>query len=592
VLATSRECLALKGERILPLQSLFVPDLDASTDAAARADAVRLFVERAADARAGFELRDDNAAAIVQICRRLDGIPLAIELAAARVQAMTPEEIATRLDDQFGLLRGGTRGAVARHQTLRRAMDWSYDLLSDDERLVLQRLSVFAGGATLNDAVAVVEGDTANELDVLEQLGGLVRRSLVLADDEEGHTRYRLLETVRQYAHEHLFQAGTADTTHRRHAVHYAALAVEAGRGLRGADQLAWLARLAPEMDNLRAAQAWAIDQHELDLALDVIVSLCVIGTTVEHAAIQWGRALATDAGVDTRPLGPTLLALAAFDAAVGWPDRARATAFEARRIAAEAALGRPPNPANLRAPTTLAQHFGTPADAVDCARRWVEAARAAGDRYETVEALTIFAATMVDTDLQAAISVMEECVAEARELACPSSLAIALLPLGAHLLHTDPKQSVVILEEVVRVGTTVGFRFAVGAAYSVLAWAYHALGDQRAGLQARRQALDLNLAVGGGESLAGSFVAIAVLLTAFGDDEAAAVLQGAATAVPDQAGGMDEVRALIPVLRERLGDDRLREMLARGSAMPDDESVAYAHAKLDAIEASLPADD
>ena len=145
VLATSREGLALAGERIIALRSLGVPDLDATGGAAAAADAVRLFVERAHDARSGFALHDDNAAAIVQICRRLDGIPLAIELAAARVQAMSPQEIATRLDDQFRLLRGGTRGAVERHQTLRRTIDWSYDLLSVDERLVLDRLSVFAG---------------------------------------------------------------------------------------------------------------------------------------------------------------------------------------------------------------------------------------------------------------------------------------------------------------------------------------------------------------------------------------------------------------------------------------------------------------
>ncbi len=240
VLATSREGLALTGERILALRSLGIPDLDASGGAAAAADAVRLFVERASDARSGFALQDDNTAAIVQICRRLDGIPLAIELAAARVQAMSPQEIATRLDDQFRLLRGGTRGAVERHQTLRRTIDWSYDLLSDDERLVLDRLSVFAAGAILDDAEAVVAGDAIDEVDVVEHLSALVRRSLVLADETDGRTRYRLLETVRQYAHEHLEDWGAAEVMQRRHAVHYAALAEEAGPNLRGSEQLAW----------------------------------------------------------------------------------------------------------------------------------------------------------------------------------------------------------------------------------------------------------------------------------------------------------------------------------------------------------------
>ena len=160
------------------------------------------------------------------------------------------------------------------------------------------------------------------------------------------------------------------------------------------------------------------------------------------------------------------------------------------------------------------------------------------------------------------------------------------------HATVGHAKQSVPILEEAARVGTTVGFHFAVSAVYGQLAWAHHALGDQRAGLQARRQALDLQLAVGGGADLVSSFVGMAVLLSAFGDDEAAAVLQGAAVAVPLAPGVMDEASALIPVLRERLGDDRLRELLARGSTMSDDESVAYAHAKLDAIEASWSTDD
>ena len=301
VLATSREGLALAGERILALRSLAVPDLDATGGAAAAADAVRLFVERARDARSGFALQDDNAAAIAQICRRLDGIPLAIELAAAWVQAMSPQEIATRLDDQFRLLRGGTHGAVERHQTLRRTIDWSYDLLSVDERIVLDRLSVFAGGASLDDVEAVVAGDTIDEVDVVEHLSALVRRSLVLADEADGRTRYRLLETVRQYAHEHLEDSGAAEAMQRRHAVHYAALAEQAGPALRGSEQLAWIERLTPEIGNLRAAQGWAIDHGELDLALAVIVPLCVSGTSIGYTALSNGPARSLPNPTSTR---------------------------------------------------------------------------------------------------------------------------------------------------------------------------------------------------------------------------------------------------------------------------------------------------
>ena len=213
VLATGREGLGVSGERIVAVGSLGLPDQDASGDVARAADAVQLFVARATDARSDFVLSDENIAAVVQICRRLDGIALAIELAAARVQSMTPTEIATRLADQFQLLRGGARGGVERHQTLRRAIDWSYDLLSDDERLVLDRLSVFAGGATLEDAEAILMDDAIAVSDVLEHLSALVRRSLVSAEMADGRTRYRLLETVRQYAHDRLDQSGSARDT-------------------------------------------------------------------------------------------------------------------------------------------------------------------------------------------------------------------------------------------------------------------------------------------------------------------------------------------------------------------------------------------
>ena len=591
VLATSREGLALAGERILALRSLGVPDLDASSDAAAGADAVRLFVERAADARAGFVLHDDNAAAIVQICRRLDGIPLAIELAAARVQAMSPQEIATRLDDQFRLLRGGSRGAVERHQTLRRTIDWSYDLLSDDERLVLDRLSVFAGGAILEDAEAVVAGDTIDEFDVVEHLSALVRRSLVLADDQEGHTRYRLLETVRQYAHEHLEQSGSAEAMQRRHAEHYAALAEHAGPYLRGADQLAWLERLVPEIGNLRAAQGWAIDHRDLDLALAVIVPLCVSGTTIGYTAFEWASALAAEPDVDTRPLGPALLAAAAFHAVLR-AGLDRAAALEARRRDAEAAMGMDCNLAGFRASTALDLFSERAVDCVDGARRWVELARTAGDHYEMVLGLmTIATGTVGATGERSAGAAVQECVAEARRLANPSNLSLALVVLGLHLVELDPMQSIPVFEEAIHIGTTVGNQQAIRIAHAGLARGYDLLGNELASLQANLRAMDVRPGAGWRNSLVPAFIGIASTLAKSGRNEDAALLLGAADSIfLPPFSRLDETRArTLAALTERLGDDRLAELLARGAAMTDDETVAYARATLEAVEASWP---
>jgi predicted ATPase/class 3 adenylate cyclase len=198
VLVTSREALAVGGERIIAVPSLAGPPPDAGLDTVAASAAVRLFVDRAVAVDAGFALSDANAAAVATVCRRLDGIPLAIELAAARTPTMSPAELVSRLDRRFRVLAGGRRGAVERHQTLRAAIDWSYELLTVDQQLRLARLSVFAGGCTLDAAEAVCAGEPVAADDVLDVLAGLVARSLVIALHDGQVTRYRLLETVRQ----------------------------------------------------------------------------------------------------------------------------------------------------------------------------------------------------------------------------------------------------------------------------------------------------------------------------------------------------------------------------------------------------------
>ena len=225
MLATSREGLGVAGERLVVVASLPVPRPGSSVTVALQSEAVRLFAERASAVRAGFEVDPGNVDAVVEICRRLDGIPLAIELAAARARALTPAEIAQRLGERFRLLTGGSRTAVERHQTLRAAVDWSYDLLRGQERAVLRRLAVFAGGFNLEAAEAVTSNGDVGTIDVLDLLEGLVEKSLAVAKEVGDTTRYRLLETIRQYAAERLDEAGEADEVRRRHAVYFRDLA-------------------------------------------------------------------------------------------------------------------------------------------------------------------------------------------------------------------------------------------------------------------------------------------------------------------------------------------------------------------------------
>ena len=237
-----------------------------------------LFVDRASAAKNDFALTDRNAGAVGVLCRRLDGIPLAIELAAARVRSLSPDDLVSRLDQRFKLLTHGSRAALERHQTLRNTIDWSYDLLTPTERHALQRLSVFAGGCDLAAAEAVLPDDELDAADVVDVLGQLVDKSLVVVDDTDGGVRYRLLETIRQYARERLDASGDPVALRRRHADHYVALAEAAGPHLRARDHLEWTGVVARDIDNFRAALDWAVETPSPDHALRLVAALAVHG--------------------------------------------------------------------------------------------------------------------------------------------------------------------------------------------------------------------------------------------------------------------------------------------------------------------------
>ncbi|MDP9332726.1 MAG: tetratricopeptide repeat protein [Actinomycetota bacterium] len=261
ILATSREPMGIGGEHVYRITSLSVPPADATGDGIEFGDfeAVRLFADRALQQRPSFSLDTDNAAAIASICRHLDGIPLAIELAAARTRSMTIDEIEQHLDERFRLLSTGNRTALPRHQTLRALVDWSYDLLDHRERASLCRLTVFAGGWDLDAARAVLaDGELISEWEVIDIIGGLVDKSLVQAEPRANITRYRLLETIREYAAAHLAERGdnVLDQTRLRHRDHYLALSERASSEFHGPDQLVWLDRVAFEHDNVRGALA------------------------------------------------------------------------------------------------------------------------------------------------------------------------------------------------------------------------------------------------------------------------------------------------------------------------------------------------
>ena len=276
ILSTSRESLRVPGEVTWQVPSLAFPDPNRlpPLDELAAMPAVRLFVERAAAARSGFVLTSRIAPAVAGIVAHLDGMPLALELAAARVRMLTPEQILGRLNDAFHILAGGSRTAPTRQQTLRATLDWSHALLSEPEQILFQRLSVFAGGWDLDTAESFCGGDGIERPGVLDLLERLVDKSLVVVDESGSTARYRLLEPIRQYAREHLRASADAERMPRRHFAYFLALAEEADIGLRSSKQSAWFWRLGRELDNVRAALGWAERQGEVTLGLRLAVAL------------------------------------------------------------------------------------------------------------------------------------------------------------------------------------------------------------------------------------------------------------------------------------------------------------------------------
>ena len=280
VLATSRELLGISGECGFPVRSLSLPAPSAaSADEILPFDAVRLFTDRAMAAQPEFQLADHNAHAVLRICSRLDGIPLAIELAAARANSLGIEQIAARLDDRFHLLTGGSRTALPRQRTLQATIDWSYRLLSEEERVMLRRLSVFAGGWDLEAAESVCPGTVIQANEVLDLLTHLVEKSLVLASEQSGAMRYRILETIRQFAQEKLDESEEAQAVRARHHQYYSDLVLQFQQGAQTGDHVKWIERIRAERDNYRAALDWALATRQPKLAFEMSSRLGWYGT-------------------------------------------------------------------------------------------------------------------------------------------------------------------------------------------------------------------------------------------------------------------------------------------------------------------------
>ena len=439
LLVTSREGLRVPGEQLYSVPSL---DDDA---------AVALFVERATEVDSRFTVDHNDRSAVASLCARLDGVPLAIELAAARARMFNLDELARRVDQRFRLLTGG-RGAIERHQTLRAAIDWSFDLLETEERVAFARFSVFAGGTTLEAAEAVVADTDGATDDVLDVLTSLVDKSLLIVDRSRASTRYGMFETIRQYAQERLVDSDDAETVRARHARWYADFARAAGRGLYTPEERAWVERLQAEIDNLQVAVTWSIAANETELAMRFggsfprqAMARPFIGTAYLAEQAMHVK------GFDEHALRARVMAEAAW-ACLLRGDGQGAEVLLARAIDAQRHGARYAAAAYTYSLIGLAWEWTE--RAYEIAKEGLERAEAVGDVLGAVGSRIAFASQAMLMERQAeAIEHAERALAEARALRQPTLEMAALYACGLAFSKADPSRAIELPARIGRSG-------------------------------------------------------------------------------------------------------------------------------------------
>jgi predicted ATPase/DNA-binding winged helix-turn-helix (wHTH) protein len=556
VLAASREGLRVPGERTVTVRSLSFPPPGSNHDLKALEtyEAVRLFVERARLSVPRFSLADDTGSAVAEICRRLDGIPLAIELATARVKMLSVEEIRVRLDDRFRLLRGGSKTALARQQTLLATIQWSYDHLGRDEQQLLRRLSVFVGGWTLGGAVRVT-GEQLDEYAVLDALTRLVDQSLVTTDRVEvGTTRYSMLETVRQYAHDRMNEAGEGEVTRNRHLEFYVALAEEAEPELVGRQQRAWYARIDQERENLLVAHSWC-DHAEDGAGLGLRLVFALHRYFVYRGLMVLGHRVTLEAlarpGAQGRDLARcrALWAAAQLSYFMGWYGEAKVHAEMSLAIAREIRdEGRVAEALRILGYTLLT--LGDGSMARGCLQEALALSRQLGEKGRISRMLNGLAEVLrAEGELDDAAPLYEEALALSRERGDHSGIAILLVNLAS---------------------TSIS----LGA------------GDRARGML--REGLAIAKDLGSKRARVAQLECSIGLAAFFGEWQLAARLNGAFEAQSEQMGYHREpadeafLAPLIARARGALGDAAFTAAESAGRALLYDDAIAQARAWLD----------
>jgi predicted ATPase len=574
MLATSREGLGVPDEQVRPVRSL---DAAAGIDSAA----VNLFVERAQGIAPGFSMDDgDEAAAVTETCQRLDGIPLAIELAASRMASMTASEMRDRLDHRFRLLVGSRRG-LERHHTLRHAMAWSYDLLDSIEKTVLDRCSVFAGGFDLQSACAVVGSD--DDFATLDLLDALVRKSLLIADRSAGRTRFSMLETIRQFAEEQLVASGAAEEIRTAHAHHFAGKESDILAMWDSPRQREAYDWFTVELGNLRTAFRWAADRGDVDVAATIATYATFLGTWVDnYEPIAWAEELIEPARAVDHPRLAFLFVMAVqcwmpgrIEAAVRYADAAQTVIGSGRQE---------------EVPFGLEGLLGVAYMAVGQPERWVEWCRAqlarGRDTHIFTRACLVSALTFAGCgeEARAAATGMIE-VAEASHN--PFALSLALHAYGLAFRDDDPAGALEALRRCLVIARDSGNRWTDSMMAITLARVEAEHGDPLAALDYVTMSIRNFHDAGSTEVVRGALAILAALFDRLGRYEPAATITGFALS-PFTVATSAEFNTAITHLRDVLGDPVYESLAHNGETMTTAAMVTYACDQIDQARTEL----
>ena len=586
ILATSREPLGVAGELNWSMPTLSVPDGRSSTvEEVEGHESVRLFAARASYRRRDFSITSENAQAVATICRRLDGIPLAIELAAARVGPLSVGQIAHRLDDSLELLTDGGRTSAPRQRTLRGALDWSHELLDESEKLLFSRLSVFRGGWTLEAAEEVSGGEEG----VLDLLSGLVEKSLVVAEvDGRGGIRYRMLEPIRQYALEKLRESGEAEQIQRRHAEHYLALVESAEPELVGPGQIECFARLDAEQSNIRAALSWSLEQGETELGQRIAGALrdYWFGRGQFGEGRRWlEESLAAGDSGSVAVRIKALDALGLLANCQGDMERAETVAQEGLRLSAEAEV-------EVHVAASLRGRMGNVAtvhEDYERAEEWLEEGLAlcqeAGDRrIRTWLLADMTNLALARDDYRRAEEIFEEAISLARELGDALSLGILLNGLSyVFLLQGEHQRARAMSEEAVVLSRERGYVGSLVNAIDTLAWVQLQSGDRGRALTLHKEGLALSKDQDDRTTAAAYLEGLACEAATAGEARQTAMLFGQAQALREAANFslLPGERAMhepyIRAARSRLDEGSWERAFAEGQVMTFEDAVEYA---------------